>query len=192
MPPAEEPTKTTPVRVLVVDDHRDAGNSLALLLRLWGFEVRTSYGAQEGLEAMRAQPPDIVISDISMPGMSGYQLAEEIRRDNSLQRVSLIALSANLDAERARAAGFDLSLVKPVDAMILAKILGDLQTMDKQLQRAEKTMQTQGEVVQEARDLMREVRSDVQEIKQEIKEVKEDVKEMKDELRELKDGDEAP
>ena len=190
----EEPTPApSSVRVLVVDDNRDAANTLATLLQIWGFEVRTAYSGREALEAVYAYRPDCVLSDIGLPGIDGYRLAEAIRHDEALNGISLIAISAHFDPLKAEAAGFDHHLVKPADPLMLLSMLRKLITMDKRLERAEKLIQNQVEVVTEARDLMKEVKGDVKEMKQEIKEVKQDIKEVKDDLKDIKERqDDAP
>src|SRR5687768_15966093 len=63
--------------VLVIDDNHDAADSLALLLRVWGFDVRVTYSGKEGLEVARSYQPDCVLSDIGLPEMDGYHLADE-------------------------------------------------------------------------------------------------------------------
>lgn len=75
---------TRPPRVLVIDDNRDAADSLAILLKAWGFEARVVYSGQEGLEVAKAYRPDCVLSDIGLPELDGYHLAERLRQDESL------------------------------------------------------------------------------------------------------------
>jgi CheY-like chemotaxis protein len=173
-----------PLRVLVIDDNRDAADSLAMLLRLWGFEARTAYSGREGLEAALAYRPSCVLSDIGLPGLDGYHLAERFRQDESLREIPLIALTAYAEPDRAKAAGFNEHLVKPADPDALKAVLNKLIVMDKRLQRAEALVEKQGEVISEAIDVMKEVKEDVKEIKQGLEEVKQDVKEIKQELRE--------
>ena len=75
-------------RILLVDDNRDAADSMAMLLRLAGHEVRTAYDGQTALALARLQPPEVVICDISMPDMSGFELARRLRQDLGLERLS--------------------------------------------------------------------------------------------------------
>ena len=96
-----------PPRVLVIDDNHDAADSLALLLRVWGFDVRVTYSGKEGLEVARSYQPDCVLSDIGLPEMDGYHLADEFRQDEALKQTPLIAITAYSDVARAKAAGFD-------------------------------------------------------------------------------------
>jgi CheY-like chemotaxis protein len=117
-----------PVRVLVVDDYPDSAASMAMLLRLYGHEVDIALNGWEALRKAQAKPPDVVLLDISMPGMSGYSVARELR---SLfqQRVRLIAITAHSfeeDRQRSLEAGFDLHLVKPADPREVQRLLEQL------------------------------------------------------------------
>lgn len=185
-------------RILVVDDNRDGADSLAMLLKLWGYDVRAVYDGAEAIRAAQTYRPDCILSDIGLPGIDGYRLAEKLRQDESFKGTPLIAITAYSDEARARAAGYDHHLVKPANPDIVEEILRKLRAMGKRLERVEETAQQQGEVVTEVRDLMKEVKEDVKEIKeglqenvkelkQELREVKEDVKEIKEELREVKE-----
>lgn len=178
-------------RVLVIDDNRDAADSLAMLLRAWGFETRVVYSGKEGLEVAKAYRPDCVLSDIGLPEVDGYHVAERLRQDEAFQQTPLIAITAYAEPERAKAAGFDEHLVKPADPVALHAILKKLLMMDKRLERAENFVVKQGEVMADAIEVMKEVKADVkdikqglQEVKQDVKSVQEDVKEIKEELRE--------
>lgn len=183
--PAPETTAGIPrVRILVIDDNRDAADSLALLLKIWGFDVRAVYNGGDALPTARDFKPDAVVSDIQLPGINGYRLAELFRQDDSFKHIPLIAISAAYEPERARSAGFDHDLTKPADPTILLHFLTRLLLMDKRLERADDIIQKQGEIVEQARDLVSEVKSEVQEMKQELKEVKEDVQEIKEKLAE--------
>src|SRR5262245_11284742 len=173
-------------RVLVVDDNRDVADSLVLLLELWGCEARAAYGGQEAVDAAVSFRPDCVLSDVSMPGMDGYQVAERLRRDERLKGVLLVAISAYADEARAKAAGFDRLMTKPADQLLIEGLVRRLHEMGKQLEQKEREVQAQQEVITEAVSLMKEVKEDVKEMKQELREVKEEVKEIKEELRERK------
>ena len=172
-------------RVLVVDDNRDAADSLCLLLRTWGFDVRVAYDGREALTAARAYRPDCLLSDIGLPGIDGYRLAEHVRRDEALRGTTLVAITAYPDEARARAAGFDRHFVKPADPHAVAAMLRELRAMGKRLDQTEELVRQQGEVVSEARDVMKEVKEEVKEMRQELREVKQDVKEMRQELKEV-------
>jgi two-component system, OmpR family, response regulator len=179
-----EPVVDIRRRVLVVDDNRDAADSLALLLRTWGYDVRAEYDGQTAFQTMRSFRPDCVISDIEMPGTDGYRLAEMVRGDESLKNTTVIALSGNYDPDVAAARGFHYSLSKPAPVPVLETLLRKVLTMNERLKSAEEMMQNQGAVVGEVRELMKEVKGDVKELKEELREVIEDVAEIKQELRE--------
>src|SRR5207249_10039286 len=84
---------TSPARVLVVEDNPDAAQSLGKLLRLWGHEVRTASDGASALEAVRAQPPDVVLLDIGLPELDGYEVARRLRREPGLEGVVLVAMT---------------------------------------------------------------------------------------------------
>jgi len=105
-------------RVLVVDDDRDAADSFRLLLEWHGFEVEVAYSGSSGLEAAQSFVPHAILCDLAMPGLDGYAVAREARRDPCLQQVLLVALSgfaSDDDRRAALAAGFDLHFGKPID-----------------------------------------------------------------------------
>lgn len=110
--------------ILVVDDNADAADSLASLLRLDGHDVQAVYSASSALESIRSAKPAIVLLDIGLPEMDGYQVAREIRA--TTEGIRLIALTGYGQAEdvaRTRAAGFDAHLVKPVDFEALGRAI---------------------------------------------------------------------
>jgi len=105
-------------RILVVDDNEDAADSLAMMLSLDGHEVRKAYTGAKALSCVRDFLPDVVLLDIGLPGMDGYEVARLIREEPNGEHVRLIALTGygqESDKTRARAAGFDEHLVKPVE-----------------------------------------------------------------------------
>ena len=178
-------------RVLVVDDNHDGADTLAMLLRAWGFDVRVVYNGQEALDALIEYRPDCVLSDLGLPGIDGYRLAEMIRQDESFRGIRLIALSAYNEPEKAQSAGFDRHLLKPANPDLLQSTLRMLLMLDKRLDRAEKLIDKQGEIVAEARNFIQEVKADVKEIKGDLREVKQDVQEIKEELRENREKGEG-
>lgn len=173
-------------RIMVVDDHHDAANTLMTLLKVLGFEAQAAYSAAEALELIKTFRPHCVLSDIEMPGMTGYQLAETIRREAEFKDIPLIAISGNCDPALAEAAGFNYYLTKPAPPVTLTSLLRKVCHMDDHLERAERMVEAQGRIVGEARELMQEVKGDVKEIKSDLEELKQDVKELKDDLRDAK------
>ncbi len=122
-------------RVLVADDLPDAASSLALLCELYGAEVRQASNGIEAVEVAGLFQPHVVLMDISMPGMNGYEAARAIRANEWGKFMVLIALTgwgrpADLDA--AREAGFDRHLLKPVHPERLVKLIASLQTRSDQ------------------------------------------------------------
>lgn len=112
--------------VLIADDNRDAADSLALLLQMAGFELHVCHGAREALLLARRARPAALVLDIGMPGMSGYELARQIREEAWAREALLIAVTGwgqQEDRERSRAAGFDHHLTKPVDTDVLLSLL---------------------------------------------------------------------
>ena len=117
---------SVPRRILVVDDNRDATESLALLLQLEGHVTRAAYDGLEALEVARSFDPEIVLLDIGLPGLNGYEVAHCLRQQPGGDRLLLVALTGwgqDDDRVRTRAAGFDEHLVKPVDPALLARVL---------------------------------------------------------------------
>ncbi len=113
-------------RILVVDDNRDAADSLSLVLQMEGHEVSTGYSGLEALELGLSVRPDAVILDIGMPGLSGYETARRIRREAWGRHALLVAVTGwgqEDDKENARAAGFDRHLTKPVDPVEVERVL---------------------------------------------------------------------
>ena len=127
----EMPRPVTRRRILVVDDNVDAADSLAVLLGCDGHEVRTAYDGAAALAAIEAHSPDLVLLDIGMPQMDGYQVAQAVRgaRGDGDARPYLVAVTGYgqaTDRARARAAGFFAHLVKPVDRDELSRVLDSL------------------------------------------------------------------
>jgi CheY-like chemotaxis protein len=109
-------------RILVVDDNRDAAESLGMLLRLSGCKVSVAFDGPHALELLQSFRPDTVLLDIGMPEMDGYEVARRMRADPRGRAVLLVALTGwgqDEDKRRARAAGFDEHLTKPVDPALL-------------------------------------------------------------------------
>jgi CheY-like chemotaxis protein len=144
MSESRERTDQAPFRILVVDDNKDAADTLATLLRLWGLEVRVVYDGAQAIEAANAYLPDCILTDIGLPGIDGYVLAERVRQTDALRMTILIAITAYSDVGKAKAAGFDHHLVKPADPVVLEKLVMELRAIGKQLERAEEIVEKQG------------------------------------------------
>ena len=117
------------LRVLVVDDHAPAAQSLAMLLNLWGFDVCVCRNGVEALAAALPFRPDAVLLDIMLPGMDGYELARRLREHDELQPLTLIAVTGlgdNAHVRRAHEAGFVRHLLKPLIHDELQEILDAL------------------------------------------------------------------
>src|SRR5688572_27175068 len=113
-------------RVLVVDDNVDAAEALGLLLGEMGCEVHIAHGGAAAIEAARAHPPQLVLLDISMPGVDGYGVVRRLRQELSFADVPFIAITGlgrDEDREKAHAAGFNEHLVKPVEPEALRQLL---------------------------------------------------------------------
>ena len=130
--PAARPVARTGegLRILVVEDNEDAAETLGYLLELGGHQVKLAFDGASAVVAARETAPDVVISDLGLPGeLDGYAVARTLRADRAHERVYLIALSgyANEDARRrSREAGFDLHLAKPPDLATLERTLADV------------------------------------------------------------------
>lgn len=119
------PAGARPISILVVDDDPDSADSLALLFEHWNHAVAVAYDGAGAIEAYRAHAPDLVLIDIGLPDMDGYDVARALRREP--HRATLVALTgfgADEDREAAREAGFDQHLVKPVDLTRLRELAG--------------------------------------------------------------------
>ena len=113
-------------KILVADDNQDAANTLALLLRLAGHDVRTAHCGQAALTLANEFHPEFALLDIGMPDLNGYDVARELRRTDTGKDVRLIALTGwgqDEDKRRARDAGFDHHLTKPIDPHRLEELL---------------------------------------------------------------------
>jgi CheY-like chemotaxis protein len=118
--------KASPRRVLIVDDNEDAANSLAMILKLSGHETESVYTAMDALERAVSFRPDVVLLDIGLPGMNGYEVAQKMRELPGLADIRLVAVTGygrSDDRLRARDAGFDDHLTKPVEFAVLDRAL---------------------------------------------------------------------
>ena len=144
--PQEQPAVATPVRpsrrVLIADDSHDGADSLAFILRAAGHEVTTAYDGQSAIELADATRPDVVLLDIGMPEVSGYDVARAIRRESWGRNMRLVALTGWGQADHRRRSlevGFDDHLVKPVEMDVLEEVLqvGNMQPIPSKAQSLE-------------------------------------------------------
>ena len=128
--PALAAGPTRPLRVLVVEDMVASARLMAAMLRrFWGHEVRLAHDGLSALEAAVGFGPEVILLDIGLPGMSGYEVAQRIRENKELRHVMLVALTgygAAADVSAARSAGFDAHIVKPADIARIQELLSSL------------------------------------------------------------------
>jgi CheY-like chemotaxis protein len=114
------------LRVLVADDDADTADSLALLLRLWGHDVRAAYEGVEALALAFFYLPDVLLLDVAMPGLDGFRLARLVRSQPRLDGAVLVAVTGYADdahRQMGLRAGFDHYLVKPVEPAVIVALL---------------------------------------------------------------------
>jgi len=125
---AEVATRDRPRRVLVVDDNLDACESIALILGLGGYDAKCVHDGPSVLPAALDWRPDAIVLDIGLPGMSGYEVARQLRAHEELRGVMLLAMTGygqQADRQRAQEAGFDRHVTKPVDPQQLQDMLAE-------------------------------------------------------------------
>jgi two-component system, chemotaxis family, CheB/CheR fusion protein len=118
-PAAGAPEMARPVRLLLVEDNVDSALTLCRLLERWGHDVRVAHDGHQGLQEALAFRPEVILLDVGLPGLDGYEVADRLRLDPSTADAVVIALTGYGQAEdrrRALQAGFDFHLVKPIDA----------------------------------------------------------------------------
>jgi PAS domain S-box-containing protein len=117
---------TTSCRVLIVDDDEDTAETLAMLLESSGHDVRMAHDGPAALEAALDYRPDVMLLDIGLPMLNGFEVAERLRKDPAIERTVLVAVTGygqERDRKRTAEAGFDYHLVKPADFLDVQKIL---------------------------------------------------------------------
>jgi CheY-like chemotaxis protein len=124
--PALAPVLSAPTRILVVDDNTDAAASLAQVLRMSGHDVIVAHDGRRALELVATELPSVLLLDIGLPGLDGYEVCRSIR-DRGLTDLRIIAMTGygqERDRARAREAGFDTHTVNPVDVAELTRLVG--------------------------------------------------------------------
>lgn len=119
-------TPVSPLRVLVVEDDRESLELMGALLALWGYDPRLTPDGPAGLEAALAERPDVVLLDLGLPGMDGFEVAERLRAapgGDALLIVAVTAFRGESHRLRALECGFDKYLMKPVDIETLRLVL---------------------------------------------------------------------
>ncbi len=123
---ASFPTPSRPdvhrLRIVVIEDNRDAAETLRMLLECYGHEVAVAYTGKEGVHLATTWSPDVVLSDIGLPDLDGWSVARELRQNPATVEVRLIAISGYstpADQQRSRDAGFEIHFAKPCDPVLL-------------------------------------------------------------------------
>jgi two-component system CheB/CheR fusion protein len=157
--PSELPAR---LRILVADDNRDAADSMATLCHIWGHEARVAYDGPSALKLLAAEPPDVVLADLAMPGFAGDRLARELRAVPGGHYFTLVAVTGYAETEYrdlAVAAGFDHYLVKPVEPSALAGLLADIhRKAHETIDQARALVGRAGELTRETQGLVAEAR----------------------------------
>jgi CheY-like chemotaxis protein len=121
----------TPLRLLIVEDNHDAAESLRLLFQLQGYDVTVAYDGLNGVRLAREQHPEVILCDLGLPGLDGFDVAKAVRRNPDTATVPLIAVSGyggEDDRRRSREAGFNHHLTKPADPDELQSLIVRLVT----------------------------------------------------------------
>jgi CheY-like chemotaxis protein len=172
------------LRVLVVEDNKDAADSLSMLLRIWGYEHRVAYDGAAGLNAARSYQPNCLILDIGLPRINGYDLARQVRKEPGLAHAKLVALSAysgEAHSQQVKAAGFDFHLVKPAAPAELERILTMLDEVVRIANRTEDLARQNVALATETKELLKGVKADLRDVKNEVRELREELREVKEE-----------
>jgi CheY-like chemotaxis protein len=130
----DDAPRDPPLDVVVVDDNLDAADTMAQLLGRWGHAVRTVHDGAAALEAVDALAPDVVLLDLDLPRVDGFEVARRLRSSHSPTRLLLVAVSGfgqPQHVERTRSVGFDHHLVKPIEAAVLRKLLRERVATDR-------------------------------------------------------------
>lgn len=127
--PADEQEPVAKHRILIADDNRDTADSLAMYLTIKGHDTSTAYDGEQAIAAADAIRPNVVLLDIGMPKLNGYEVCRRIREQPWGRGTLIVALTGwgqNQDQGRTEEAGFDRHMVKPVEPAALVKLLASL------------------------------------------------------------------
>jgi len=112
------------MRVVVIEDHVDTADLMREILRDAGHDVRIAHNGADGIEAARALRAEVVLCDVGLPDIDGYEVARRLRADAATAKARLVAgFDGDDEQRRARDAGFDRHVVKPVDPFVLESLL---------------------------------------------------------------------
>jgi len=129
-PPAAETSKSSRLRILVIDDIADVADVMKMLLDMEGYETRVAYSGAAALQVAREFAPDAIFCDIGLPEMDGHEIARRMRADPAIASAVLIALTgwgSEAELRKTRESGFDFHMVKPVDSEALLKLLSQIE-----------------------------------------------------------------
>ena len=130
----KEKLSSSSLRILIIDDNKDLAEIMCTLIGFLGNKTSSALNGTDGISKAKEFHPDVIICDIGLPDMSGYEVAKKIRNDDEIKGVYLIALSGyagHEDIERSRQAGFDRHIAKPVDIETLKIVLNEVNTVVK-------------------------------------------------------------
>ena len=119
--------QSPPLRILIVDENVDAARTLGLLCEQMGHDCKYAYDGIAALEAARRLRPDVILLDIGLPGMDGFEVARQLRAEADFRDVLIIAVTgfaSDEDRQRSREVGIDHYLVKPADPAFIESLLG--------------------------------------------------------------------
>jgi CheY-like chemotaxis protein len=122
-------SEVSPLRILIVEDNRDSADSLKTLLEALRYDAHVVYDGETGVQSSATLRPDVIVMDIGLPGISGYEAARQIRARNPDGRPTIVALTGwgqHADRQQSAQAGIDHHLVKPLDLAALKQILDSL------------------------------------------------------------------
>lgn len=128
--PTSPAVPATPLRIPIVDDNHDSADMLSMLLQFAGHEIFAAHDGLAAVDAAAAHDPDVVLLDIGLPVLNGYEAVRRIREQGGQKRrpvlVALTGWGQEADRRRSQEAGFDAHLVKPVDDAVLSRLLFEL------------------------------------------------------------------